>query len=56
MIQYNQKETKEDKKMKTRGWYEFEDGYTCWVNGLSAREKKNLIARHGKIVRFQHTN
>lgn len=40
---------------KTRGWYTFEDGTEIWVNGLSARERKNLICKHGKIVRFLHT-
>lgn len=36
----------------TRGWYEFADGYTCWVNGMSAQECKVEIYKHGKIVRF----
>ena len=39
-------------KTTTRGWYIFEDGFEAWYNGLSAREKKNLIMKHGKIVRF----
>jgi len=36
----------------TRGWYTFEDGTQVWYNGLSAREKKNAIAKYGKIVKF----
>ena len=39
-------------KMKTRGWYYFEDGTCAWFNGLSAREKKNEIRKHGKIIHF----
>ena len=39
----------------TRGWYTFEDGTQVWFNGLSAREKKNEILKHGKIVRFIYT-
>ncbi len=37
---------------QTRGWYIFADGTEIWVNGFSAREKANYIARHGKIVRY----
>ncbi len=40
------------KKTNTCGWYTFEDGFEAWYNGLGAREKKNLIMKHGKIVRF----
>lgn len=43
-------------KNKTRGWYTFEDGYTCWYYGLSASEKKIEILHHGKIVKFVPTN
>lgn len=39
-------------KNKTRGWYEFADGYTFWVNGLSATEKKLEIRQHGPIIKF----
>ena len=39
-------------KNKTCGWYKFADGYTCWVNGLSAKEKKWEIYKHGAIVEF----
>jgi len=42
--------------MKTRGWYTFADGHRAWFYGLSARDKKNEIAKHGKIIRFEHTN
>ena len=41
---------------KTRGWYTFEDGYSCWVNGFSAQEKRVEIRKHGKVVRFVPTN
>lgn len=40
---------------KTRGWYLFADGTQVWYNGLSAREKKNAIATHGKILKFKKT-
>lgn len=43
-------------KSKTRGWYVFENGYTCWVNGMSGAEKKIEIMKHGKIVKFTPTN
>lgn len=43
-------------KNKTRGWYVFEDGYTCWVHGMSAQEKKIEIFKHGKIVKFTPTD
>ena len=36
----------------TRGWYEFEDGYVAWFNGLKGNERKVEIRKHGKIVRF----
>ena len=36
----------------TRGFYEFADGYSCWVNGMSGTEKKNLVRQHGRVVRF----
>ena len=39
-------------KTKTKGWYYFADGTTTWFNGLSAREKKNEILKHGNIIRF----
>lgn len=39
-------------KNKTRGWYEFADGFTCWVNGFSGQEKRVAISKHGAIVRF----
>lgn len=42
--------------MKNRGWYLFEDGYYCWVSGMSAQEKKVEIRKHGKIVQFTPTN
>ena len=41
---------------KTRGWYTFEDGYTCWYSGMSMQEKKIEIFKHGKIVKFVPTN
>lgn len=41
---------------KSRGWYTFSDGYQCWVNGLSAREKQALIRQHGVIISFKPTN
>ena len=43
-------------KSKTRGWYVFADGYTCWYYGLSASEKKMLIREHGQIIRFTPTD
>lgn len=41
--------------MKTRGWYLFADGAEIWFNGLSAREKKSEIRKHGAIIRFMPT-
>lgn len=41
--------------MKTRGWYLFTDGAEIWFNGLSAREKKIEIYKHGAIIRFMPT-
>ena len=43
-------------KNKTRGWSVFEDGYTCWVSGMSAQERKIEILKHGKIIKFSPTN
>lgn len=43
-------------RVKTRGWYVFADGYTCWFSGLSAQEKKIEILHHGAIVKFTPTN
>lgn len=40
------------KKNSTRGTYIFEDGYTVWFHGLSAREKMIEVRKHGKVVRF----
>ncbi len=40
----------------SRGYYTYEDGYTHWVTGMSATEKKWEIMKHGKIVKFVHTN
>ena len=37
---------------KTQGWYFFADGATIWFHGLSAREKKNEIRKHGAILKF----
>ena len=37
---------------QTRGWYTFADGYTCWVNGFSAREKQAMVRQHGQIIKF----
>ena len=36
----------------TRGWYIFKDGTQVWFNGLSAREKRNEVMKHGEIVKF----
>ena len=47
---------KKEKVPKTRGWYEFEDGTTAWFNGLSAQEKKVEESKHGKVVKFEHTD
>ena len=33
-------------KNKTRGWYFFNDGYSIWMNGMSAAELKRLSAQH----------
>lgn len=43
-------------KKNTRGFYLFEDGYYCWVSGMSAEEKRREIRTHGRIVRFTPTN
>lgn len=40
------------KTPKTQGTYYFKDGYTVWVYGLSAQEKKMMVYEHGAIVRF----
>jgi len=42
--------------VKSRGWYYFEDGYYGWFSGLSAMEKKVEVRKHGKILKFEHTN
>ena len=47
---------KKEKVPKTRGWYEFKDGTTAWFNGLSAHEKRVEESKHGKVVRFEHTD
>ena len=44
------------KTVKTRGFYLFEDGYYAWFAGLSGTEKKIEIHKHGKIIRFTHTD
>jgi hypothetical protein len=43
-------------RTKTRGWYVFADGTQAWFNGLSAREKKVQIMKHGAIIRFMLTD
>lgn len=43
-------------KKNTRGFYLFEDGYYCWVSGMSAEEKRREIKTHGRIIRFTPTN
>ena len=43
-------------RKSTRGWYLFEDGYECWVNGFSAQERKVEERKHGKVIRFTPTN
>jgi hypothetical protein len=43
-------------RSKTRGWYVFADGYTCWYHGLSGAEKKMAVREHGAIVRFTPTD
>ena len=43
-------------KNKTRGWYRFADGYTCWLNGMSGTERRNWIRAHGAIICFQPTD
>lgn len=42
-------------RTSTRGWYIFEDGTQIWFNGLSAREKKVQIMKHGRILHFRPT-
>ena len=42
-------------KNKTRGWYFFNDGYSIWVNGMSAAELKQLSVQHQGLRRFQWT-
>ena len=39
-------------KKHTQGIYYFEDGYNCWVRGMSATEKRWAIREHGRIVKF----
>lgn len=51
----DKRRTKTMARTKTRGWYTFEDGTQAWFNGLSAREKKNQIIKHGRIIRFIYT-
>lgn len=43
-------------KNKTRGWYVFADGYTCWMSGMSGAEKRMAIKEHGAIIKFTPTN
>jgi hypothetical protein len=43
-------------KVKSRGWYQFADGYRAWFAGLGASEKKREIAKHGAIIRFTATD
>lgn len=43
-------------KVKTRGIYYFADGTNSWFSGLSAREKKIEVAKHGYIVKFIPTD
>lgn len=33
-------------------WFEFADGYNGWTLGMSATEKKQEVARHGKLVKW----
>ena len=47
--------TKTMAKAKTRGWYFFNDGYSIWVNGMSAAELKQLSVQHQGLRRFQWT-
>lgn len=42
--------------IKSQGTYEFADGTKFWVHGLSAKEKKEEIKKHGQIVKFTPTN
>ena len=37
---------------RTSGHYWFEDGYYCWVSGLSTQEKRVMVRKHGKIVKY----
>lgn len=37
---------------KKQGIYEFADGTTLWVYGMSAAEKRRYIAEHGPIIKF----
>ena len=43
-------------KIKSRGFYLFEDGAYIWFAGLSAQEKKIEIRKHGAVVRFIPAN
>lgn len=38
---------------KTSGWYRFADGTYAYFHGLSAREKKAEVAKHGAIVSYE---
>lgn len=39
----------------TQGWYIFEDGTKCWVNGFSAHERRIEEEKHGKVIFFERT-
>jgi len=49
-----QERKREEYKMasKKQGIYEFADGTTLWVYGMSAAEKRRYIAEHGPIIKF----
>lgn len=44
------------KTPKTQGFYYYADGFSHWVYGMSAAEKRYNIKMHGAIIKFVHTN
>ena len=44
---------KGNKKLKnSKGWYIFNSGVMRWFNSLSARERKEAMAKYGDIIKF----
>ena len=44
---------KGNKKLKnSKGWYIFAIGNKYWFNGLTAKERKEAMAKYGDIIKF----